>query len=135
MPIKVTARDQSHLRMANSQFYKQLMRAAARRVNPPNMVIGVDISNSTRKLVCLHARKIRFQERGARDLTYPHLGLYPEKTTIQKDTCTLHSLKHDLLQLRHRTSKVSLDRLKVKEDVVHIYNGVLLSHEKRPLKL
>ena len=49
------------------------------------MVIGVDISNSARKLVCPHARKIRFQERAARDLTYPHLGLYPEKTTIQTD--------------------------------------------------
>ena len=32
-------------------------------------------------------QEIKFQKCSAHVLTYPHLGLHPEKTIIQRDTC------------------------------------------------
>ena len=55
------------------------------------------------------------------------LGIHPEKmkTLIQKDM----SIPVFTAALFTKSS-VSIDRLMGKEDVVHIYSGILLSHEK-----
>ena len=58
-------------------------------------------------------QKLKSQKGSARGLTYPHLGLYPKKTTSEKDTGT----PSFATEPRHRTSQMSPDRLKVKEDV------------------
>ena len=48
----------------------------------------------------------------------PLLGINPEKTTVQKDVCTLHG----------STTHNSEDREATRTDTG--YNGVLLSHQK-----
>ena len=70
------------------------------------------------------------------NLAIPLLGIYPEKTTILKDTCTsiftIAVVKcsniynsQDML-----TTLMSFNRWMDKEVVVHLYNGILLSHKK-----
>ena len=56
------------------------------------------------------------------------LGIYPAKTIIQKTHAPQCSLQHYLQQPGHG-SKLNAHRID-KEDVVHIYNGILLSHKK-----
>ena len=65
------------------------------------------------------------------DPAIPLLAIYPEKTTIQKNTCT-PMFKAALFTIA-RTWKqpTCLNRGMDKEDVVHIYNGILLSHKKK----
>lgn len=58
-------------------------------------------------------QKLKLQKGSAHGLTYPHLGLYPEKTTSEKDTGT----PSFATETGHRTSQMSPGRLKVKEDV------------------
>ena len=59
------------------------------------------------------------------DPAIPLLGVYPEKTIIQKDTCTsmfiaaLFTIARTWKQPKCPTTD---------EDVEHIYNGILLSH-------
>ena len=59
------------------------------------------------------------------DPAIPLLGIYPEKTVIQKDTCTpiyiaaLFTVARTWKQPKCPST-----------DVVHIYNGILLSHKK-----
>ena len=65
------------------------------------------------------------------DPAIPLLGIYPQKTVIQKDTCTpmfmaaLFTIAKTWKQPKH-PSNGWMD----KEDTVHIYNGILLSHKK-----
>ena len=65
------------------------------------------------------------------DPAIPLLGTYPDKTIIQKDTCTpmfiaaLFTIAGAWKQLKCP----STDEW-IKKDVVHIYNGILLSHKK-----
>ena len=66
-------------------------------------------------------------------MTYPHLGLYLKNH---------HSKNHHAIftaalftRTKHRPRKMPTDRLKLKEDAIHVYNGLLLSPEKLPLKL
>ena len=60
---------------------------------------------------------------------------YPEKTIIQKDTCS-PMLTAALLTIdKTQKHKISTHSLKLKQDVVHIYHGLSLSHKKAPLKL
>ena len=60
------------------------------------------------------------------DPATPLLGIYPDKTIIQKDICTptftaaLFAIAKTCKQL-----KTSINRVIDKEDVVHIYNGIL----------
>ena len=63
------------------------------------------------------------------DPAIPLLGIYPEKTIIQKDTCT--PTFTEALFTTARSWKQPIDRWMDKEDVVHIYNGILLSHRKK----
>ena len=61
----------------------------------------------------LETDPLKLQKSSAHGLTYPHLGLYPEKTASEKDTGT----PSFTTEPGHRTSQMSPDRLKVKEDV------------------
>ena len=58
--------------------------------------------------------------------------IYPEKTTTEKGTCTPVFIS--ALFTIAKTWKQSIcplrDRCTDKEDAVHIYNGILLSHNK-----
>ena len=66
------------------------------------------------------------------DPAIPLLGIYPEKTIIQKDTCTpmfiaaLFTIARSYMEATY----MSIGRRMDKEDVVHIYKGILLSHKK-----
>ena len=50
------------------------------------------------------------------------LGMYLDKTIIQKDTCSTVYNSKDM-----ETTYMSIGRWKDKGKVVHIYNGILLS--------
>ena len=60
------------------------------------------------------------------DLAITLLGIYTEETKIEKDTCTPMSIA--TLFTIARTWKQL--RCPLKEVVVHIHNGILLSHKK-----
>jgi len=66
------------------------------------------------------------------DPAIPLLGIYPDSTIIQRDTCTPMFIA--ALFTIAKTWKQSIcplrDRCTDKEDAVHIYNGILLSHDK-----
>ena len=55
----------------------------------------------------------------------PVVGIYPEKTIIQKDTYNPMFIS-TLFTIARRSINRGMD----KEDVVHKYNGILLSHQK-----
>ena len=64
------------------------------------------------------------------DPVIPLLGIYLEKTTIQKThapsiPCSTVYKNQDM-----EATEMSISRGKDKEDVVHIYHGILLSHKK-----
>ena len=59
------------------------------------------------------------------------LGIYPAKTIIQKDTCTRMFIAALFTIARSwKPPKCPSTEEWVKEDVVHIYIGILLSHKK-----
>ena len=60
------------------------------------------------------------------DPSIPLLGIHPEKTIIQKGSCTTMFIA--ALFTVPRTWKQPKCPLTDKEDVVHIYNGILLRH-------
>ena len=66
------------------------------------------------------------------DSAIPLLGIYPEKNIIQKDTFTpmfiaaLFTIARSWKQPKCLPCNRQMD----KEDMVHIYNGILLSHKK-----
>ena len=64
------------------------------------------------------------------DLAIPLLGIYPEETKTEKDTCTpaFTVALFTVVNARKKT-QISVDSLIDKEAVVHIYNGILLSHK------
>ena len=66
------------------------------------------------------------------DPAIPLLGIYPEETKIEKDTCI--PLFITALFTTARTWKqpreMSINRWMDKEVVVHIHDGILLSHKK-----
>ena len=64
------------------------------------------------------------------DPAIPLLGMCPEKTLIQKGTYTPVFLSGNLQQQRRGNNLMFTDRGRNKEDVGHIYDGILLSHEK-----
>ena len=61
----------------------------------------------------------------------PLLGIYPEKTITQKDTCTPVFIA--ALFTIARSWKQPKCPWTDKEVVVHIYNGILLSHKKNKI--
>ena len=64
------------------------------------------------------------------DPAIPLQGIYPEKTIIQKVTCTPMSIATLFTIARTWKQPKSFDRWMDKEDVAHIHNGILLSHKK-----
>ena len=63
------------------------------------------------------------------------LAIYPEKTIIPKVKCAPAFTATLLIAAETRHKKMPIDRLKFKENVVHVYNRLFLRHEKPPLKL
>ena len=66
------------------------------------------------------------------DSAIPLLGIYPEKTTVQKDTCTQMFIVtlFTMVKTWKQPKCPSTDEW-IKKDVAHIYNGILLSHKKK----
>ena len=62
------------------------------------------------------------------DPAIPLLGIYPDKTVIQKDTYTPMFIAG--LFTIAKSWKQPTCSLTDRENVVHIYNGMLLSHKK-----
>ena len=61
------------------------------------------------------------------DPAIPLPGIYPEKIRIQKDTCTTIFTAALFTIARTWNQPRCMD----KEDVAHIYSGILLSHKKK----
>ena len=59
------------------------------------------------------------------DPEIPLLGVYPDKTLIQKDT---HTAIHNSQMMA--TTSMSIKQMNDKEDVLHIYSGILCTHKK-----
>ena len=78
----------------------------------------------------------RFLRKLKRELPYdpaiPLPGIYPNKTIIQKDMCTLMFVIALLTIIKtwKQLKFMLTDRRMDKEDVVHICNGILLGHKK-----
>ena len=65
------------------------------------------------------------------DPAIPLLGIYPEKTKIQKESCTTMFIAALFTIARTWKQPVSIGRWMDKEDVAKVYNGILLSHKKK----
>ena len=61
-----------------------------------------------------------------------HSWSYPDITTTQKDTCTPCAQQHYSQQPRYGNI-LDVHQQRDKEDVILIYNGILLSHEKNDI--
>ena len=61
------------------------------------------------------------------DPAMPTLGIYPDKTIIQKDT---HTSMFRVALFTIAKNMETVDRWMDKEDVLHIYHETLLSHKK-----
>ena len=64
------------------------------------------------------------------DPPIPLLGIYFEKTRILKDASSLMFIAV-LFTIARMWKQPQCDRQMAKEDIVHVYNGKLLSHEKK----
>ena len=65
------------------------------------------------------------------DPTIPLLSIYPEKTIIQKDICIpVFTAAPFTVAKTLKLPKCPSYRWMVKEDVVHMYSGILLRHKK-----
>ena len=66
------------------------------------------------------------------DPAIPLLAIYPEKTIMQKESCTPVFIAALFTITRTwKQPKCPVDRWMDKEDVAHIYNGILLSHKEK----
>ena len=65
------------------------------------------------------------------DPAIPLLGIYPEETKIEKDSCIPLFIGSSIYNNKNTEATwMSIDRRMGKEVVVHIHNGILLSHKK-----
>ena len=64
------------------------------------------------------------------DPAIPLRGIYPEKTIIQKNTCTPMFIAALFTIARTWKLPMSINGGMDKEVVVHIYDGILFSHKK-----
>ena len=78
------------------------------------------------RTVCRFLKKLKIEL--PYDPAIPLLGIYPEKTITQKDTCTPMFIA--TLFTIAKTWTQPKCPLMDEEDMAHIYNGILLSHEK-----
>ena len=69
------------------------------------------------------------------DPAIPLVGIYLEETRIQKDTCTPKFIAVLFLIVRTwKLPKCPSTEEQIKKDMLHIYNGILLSHKKYHLQ-
>ena len=100
-----------------------------RKGNPSALLVrmSTDTASMENSMEILNKLKL------SHDPVIPLLGIYPEKTTIQKDTSTpmftapLFTIARTWKQSRCPLTDEWID------DVVHIYNGILLSHKKEQI--
>ena len=64
------------------------------------------------------------------DPAIPLLDIHPEKAIIQKDTCTSMFIAALFTIARTWKQPKCPSTEEYKEDMIHIYNGILLSHKK-----
>ena len=57
-----------------------------RKGNPPALLVGMSVGAATMETVWRFLRKLKIEL--PYDPAIPLLGIYPEKTIIQKDICT-----------------------------------------------
>ena len=60
----------------------------------------------------------------------PFLGIYPEKTVIQKDRCTSMFIAALFTTAKAWNQPKCSSADWMEEDLVHIYDGTLLGHKK-----
>ena len=60
----------------------------------------------------------------------PLVGIHPEKAIIQNDTCTPVFTVALFTIARTWKQPIVHGQIMDKEDVIHTYNGILLSHKK-----
>ena len=66
------------------------------------------------------------------DSAIPLLGIYPEKTIIQKESCTTMFIAALFTIAKSwKPPKCQSTDEWIKEDVAHIFNGIFLSHKKK----
>ena len=63
------------------------------------------------------------------DPAVPLLGIYPDRTLIEKDMCTPMFIAA-LFTIAKPWKQMSIGRGTSEEDVLYIHNGILLSHKK-----
>ena len=67
------------------------------------------------------------------DPAIPLLGIYPEETKIERDTCIpLFTAALFTIDKTWKQPKCPLTEID-KENVIHIYNGILLSHKENEI--
>ena len=62
----------------------------------------------------------------------PQLGIYPEKTIIQKESCTI-MFTAALFTIVRTWKQPKCPSTEMDEDVVHIYSGILLTHKRNEI--
>ena len=68
------------------------------------------------------------------DPTIPFLGIYPDKTIIQKDTCTpMFITALFTIDKTWKQPKGPLTDVWIKVLYIYIYNGIPLSHKKNEI--
>ena len=77
----------------------------------------------------------RFLEKLGIELPYdpaiPLLGIHPEETRIERDTCTPNVHRSTVYNSQDmEVTQMSISRWMDKEVVVHIHNGILLNYKK-----
>ena len=100
-----------------------------RKRNPPTLLVGIQIGTATME----NSREIPLKIRNKTTIqpNNPILGIYPEETIIEKDTCTpMFSAALFTIARIWKQLKMSINRWMDKETVEHIYNGILLNHKK-----
>ena len=100
-----------------------------RKGNPPTLLVRMSTDTASMESSMEILNKLKLSH----DPVIPLLDIYPEKTTIQKDTGTpmfiasLFTIARTWKQSRCPSTDEWID------DVVHIHNGILLSHKKEQI--
>ena len=138
MPAKMTMENQiPGVRLAILTSLQTIVRKRGRRWgNPTTCVAGMDINNNNNKGQHLHVKKRKNSVKRAKPgIRHPHTWANNLRKSSFKNThAPQHSPQHYLQQPKQNLHNVP-DRLKGKEDVLHMDNGPLFNHEKVLLKL
>ena len=72
----------------------QVLESVWRKGHPPSLLLGMSIDTAPMETVWRFLKKLGIKP--AYDPAIPLLGIYPEETKTEKDTCTQRSLQHYL---------------------------------------